>query len=164
VPTAYYMELIWKRVTGTSIIVKVNPDDEIVNTIQSIWDKRDEKIKNATIMNYAKSINLVCIGKTLLWDKKWKDYSYIVPHITIQEILKSWTMTSEFNFSTLSAECPITLEEMENPYMFNPGCGHTFDYGGLKKWIDKGKKICPICNRDIHPYHLNRINSIQIYV
>jgi hypothetical protein len=47
--------------------------------------------------------------------------------------------------------CAICREVFVNPYLVN-GCGHTFCYGCIAKWLTERSKFCPVCRHIAFPH------------
>jgi hypothetical protein len=150
------MKLFLKTICGNTIALDVELDTEIVDTFVQAFEKRHDKLKNATIENYAKAVQWLSGARQLNFGKTWRDYN-MVEHATINEVLKAWTMSPGFSFETLSMECPISLQDMASPYLLNPGCCHAFDQVELKALLKSGHKICPLCRADIDPFHVKQL-------
>tara|TARA_B100001123_G_C15259249_1_gene1005927 strand:- start:826 stop:1422 length:597 start_codon:yes stop_codon:yes gene_type:complete len=58
-----------------------------------------------------------------------------------------------------SQSCIICLkDDLLNENMCSTGCSHLFCKECLDRWLDKGKKTCPLCRRTIQYFKNNDVN------
>jgi len=134
-----YITIFVKQICGKTIKLLINKNTNINELYPLTYEKRDEQQKLVTYDNYLRSIKLTT------------RCTKIFNSTIITEILKPWTCSFgiDFNINTLSGICPISLEEIEIPFMLNPGCSHCFDSKCISKYIETGNKNCPICKMKI---------------
>lgn len=146
------MIIFLKQRSGKSVVLDVEADATVAELTRLAYEKRGGP---ATFENYLRSISLVRGFHTLQMSRKLSDYG-IVPESTINEVAKAFTMSPAFNWDTLSIEDAVTLEEATEPYMLNPGCGHTLDKTTLQQIFEKNTDAvarCPLCRDPIHHFH-----------
>jgi hypothetical protein len=127
-----------KGISGNSILI---PTDTF-NDYEELFRIIHEKDRPETcVYNYARAVTLNGMnGRIWLHDPLIKEHKKNQSKFYM--MLKSWTMAPNFIWDSLSAECPITLETIQdgaNCYE----CRYAFERREFEK-----VKICPICQKD----------------
>lgn len=147
------MKIFLKQLTGKSAVLDVEADMVVEDFARLAYEKRGGP---ATFENYLRSVSFMFGFYTLALGKKLSEYG-IVLESTVTEVAKSFTMSPGFDWDKLTIEDPITLEDASEPYMLNPGCGHTFDTQTLSRIINDNMDSvarCPLCREAIHYFHI----------
>lgn len=160
------IKIFVKQFSGKTIVLDVPANIEIADLAIMTYNKRSEKQKDATMYNYMIAIKFVHNYKDLDFEKRISEYN-IANHSTINEMPKSYTMSPDFNWNTLSLNDPTSLNDTNDIYTLNPGCIHAFDRSLLnnlikKKMNENQKPTCPICRTDISPYHIFKLNEFNL--
>lgn len=116
----------------TAVLDVVEADMVVEDFARVAYEKRG---CSAAFENYLRSVIFMCGAHTLALDRKLSEYG-ILPESTVTEIGKSFTMSPGFDWNTLTIEDAVTLEDASEPYMLNPGCGHSFDTQTLSRIIN----------------------------
>ena len=143
------IQIFIKQISGKTIRLEVEPEILIADLALRAYEQRSDQYSNLTIENFARAVNFLYGGKRLSWALNLSDYN-VKSFSTIHEVLKSWTMGFNVDIKTLTATCPISLEEIEDPMIL--GCNHVFERAELLKMLDMGRNSCPLCQRHIHYY------------
>ena len=64
----------------------------------------------------------------------------------------------------MNNECSICLLNINNDDLCITSCNHNFCYNCLKQWIDKKKKTCPNCRKEIEYFKYNNEINRLIYI
>ena len=64
----------------------------------------------------------------------------------------------------MNNECSICLLSINNDNLCTTSCNHTFCYNCLKQWLDKKKKTCPNCRKEIDYFKYNNETNRLIYI
>ena len=149
------MKIYIKQISGFTIELDVESDAAVVDIARMAYEKRAVLQKNAIIEDYAKAINLLYSGRTLNWSFNLSHYR-IKEGSTINEVGKSWTMASNFDWSSLSVPDHKSGAKIDEPYMLNPGCADVINKAYLHSIANQPENLeraCPSCNKEIDPSH-----------
>ena len=64
----------------------------------------------------------------------------------------------------MNIECPICLNNILNSELCTTSCNHSYCYDCLKKWLDKNKKTCPNCRKEIDYFKYNNETNRIIFI
>lgn len=64
----------------------------------------------------------------------------------------------------MNIECPICFNNISNQELCTTSCNHSYCYDCLKKWLDKNKKTCPNCRKEIDYFKYNNETNRLIFI
>lgn len=148
--------------TGSSKSITIDLNAKVSTLVEMLYNLRDEKYKETLLENYIKAFDYMISCRLLKMTDILVDQN-VVNHSTIMQIPRSWTMTENFNWNTLTLEDEITEEIAEHPYKLNPGCGHVFDIKTIIKHvtIKQNNNLIPYCPKCRHPITQHVIKNLS---
>ena len=131
--------IICKGISGKSI--SINIDDTITELADWFIKFHEIDMPNIDIYECAKATKVEYLNRKVnLKEHVANFFDKSKTFIKLNIFLKSWTMGRNFDFSSFTAICPITLEICNNPY--DSLCCHYI----FEKNILLTQKKCPMCN------------------
>jgi len=129
-----------KGISGKTIIIDCSC---MVDLCDWIIELHKQDMPTANLDNYlvATSITDVKLQRIRLTDKP-DDFNKLFAHsdlIVLHIMLKSWTMARNYDFTTMTATCPISLETCVDPTVSHC-CMTAFERSSLLKC-----QLCPHC-------------------
>ena len=141
------MRIFVKQYNGKTYTVTVEPTDSYLDLMAKCF----VELYNPNILfaNYCKATKMLVRG-TGYNTEATVQQNNILNDQQLQVILKSYTSSDSFDWTTLTVMCPITGKEINDPYQLNPGCGHVFERSMLVGLVE-----CPQCHDEISEIHMN---------
>ncbi len=132
--------IICKGISGRSILIDVTHMEDLCDWIIEL---QKEDMPEVTLDDYliATTVTDSKMRRIQLSDKP-DDLNNLFTSsdtITLRIMLKSWTMAHNYDFKTMTADCPITLEKCKNPIASNC-CMVAFERESFEKC-----DVCPQC-------------------
>lgn len=144
-------KIIAKGVTGKSHVIDVVIEKPELYTWLIQFHALDRP--DVLFQNYSKCVQVLHNYRTVDLMNCEKIFGEN-KNISLNVILKSFTMASNYNHETMTVFDPVSLEEIQNPYHLDPGCGHSIDENDLSRL-----NSCPFCRFPIMVVHyVNRLD------
>jgi hypothetical protein len=140
------VNIICRGICGKSFLISISQEQLDNDLCDWFCQFHHLDMPKTDIRDYAISVKICnSYGSTIHMETKISDLvEKYGQTIYLRMLLKSFTMSHNFEFDTLSAECPITLENCYDPYT-TTCCRNTFDKNTLMKLTN-----CPFCREPLH--------------